>query len=152
MLLLLKFIATLTATIFAGAALYINFVEHPARMTLDTKSAALEWATSYSRATWMQAPLALLSLFAGLGSWWLGGGIGRAIAALLAGAVVPFTFLGVMPTNKTLLESGRDLASVETRRLLVRWDKLHAVRTVLSVAAALLYLSLALEILGIVAQ
>jgi hypothetical protein len=152
MLLLLKFIATLTAAIFAGAALYINLVEHPARMTLDTKSATLEWATSYSRATWMQAPLALLSLFAGLGSWWLGGGIGWAIAALLIGAVVPFTFLRVMPTNKALLKSGRDLASVETRQLLVRWDKLHAVRTVLSVAAALLYLSLALEILGIVAQ
>jgi Domain of unknown function (DUF1772) len=144
MLLLLKFIATLSAAIFAGAALYINLVEHPARMTLDTKSAAMEWATSYSRATWMQAPLALISLFAGLGSWWLGGGIGWGIAALLVGAVVPFTFFGVMPTNKALLARGRDLTSTETRELLVRWDKLHAVRTVLSGAATLLYLSLAL--------
>jgi len=48
---LLKFIAILTATIFTGAALYINLVEHSARMTLNTKSAALEWATSYARAT-----------------------------------------------------------------------------------------------------
>ena len=144
MLSLLKFIATLAAATFAGAALYINLVEHPARMTLDTKSAAMQWATSYSRATWMQAPLALLSLFTGLGSWWLGGGVGWAIAALLIGAVVPFTLLGVMPTNKALLEAGRDLESAETRELLVRWDKLHAVRTVLSVVATLWYLSLAL--------
>jgi Domain of unknown function (DUF1772) len=143
-LLFLKFIATLAAAIFAGAALYINLVEHPARMTLDTKSAAMEWATSYSRATWMQAPLALLSLFAGLGSWWLGAGIGWGVAALLVGAVVPFTFLGVMPTNKALLAPGRDLTSTETRELLVRWNKLHAVRTVLSSVATLLYLSLAL--------
>ena len=92
----------------------------------------------------MQAPLALLSLFAGLGSWSLGGGTGWAIAALLVGAVIPFTFIGIMPTNKTLLAAGRDLASAETRDLLVRWDKLHAVRTVLSVGATLLYLSLAL--------
>ena len=141
---LLKFIAVLAAAIFAGAAVYINLVEHPARMTLDTKSAALEWATSYSRATWMQAPLALLSLFAGLASWLLGGGIGWAIAALVVGGVVPFTFLGVMPTNKALLAPGRDLTSPETRELLVRWDKLHAVRTVLSVAATLLYLFLLL--------
>jgi len=55
MLALLKLIATLAASIFAGAALYINLVEHPARMTLDTRSAAMEWAPSYARATWMQA-------------------------------------------------------------------------------------------------
>jgi hypothetical protein len=144
LLLLFRIFATLTAGLFAGAALYINLVEHPARMTLDTKSAAMEWATSYSRATWMQAPLALLSLLTGLGSWWLGGGIGWAIAALVVGAVVPFTFLGVMPTNKALLAAGRDLTSAETRELLVRWNKLHAVRTVLSVAATLLYLLLAI--------
>ena len=144
LLVLLEFLATLAAGLFAGAALYINLVEHPARMTLDTKSAATQWATSYSRATWMQAPLALLSLFAGLGSWWLSGRIAWAIGALLTGAVVPFTFLGVMPTNKALLATDRDLTSAETRELLMRWNKLHGVRTVLSVAATLLYLSLAL--------
>jgi hypothetical protein len=37
----LEMIATSTATLFAGAALYINVVEHPARMALDTKLAAL---------------------------------------------------------------------------------------------------------------
>jgi hypothetical protein len=42
MLLALKFIATLTAATFAGAALYVNLVEHPARMTLDSRAAALE--------------------------------------------------------------------------------------------------------------
>ena len=141
---LLELIATLTAGLFAGAALYINLVEHPARMTLETKSAATEWGTSYSRATWMQAPLALLSLFAGLASWWLSGRIGWAVAALLIGAVLPFTFLGVMPTNKALLATDRDLTSAETQELLIQWNKLHAVRTVLSIAATLLYLSLAL--------
>ena len=144
LLLLLKFIAALTAGLFAGAALYINLVEHPARMTLETKSAATEWGTSYSRATRMQAPLALLSLFAGLASWWLSGRVGWAVAALLIGAVVPFTFLGVMPTNKALLATDRDLTSAETQELLIQWNKLHAVRTVLSIAATLLYLSLAL--------
>src|SRR5580693_7392631 len=126
MLRAIESIATITAAIFAGAALYINLVEHPARMVLDTKSAALEWAPSYRRATWMQAPLALISLVTGLISWWMGGGFEWAIAALLIGAVVPFTFLGIMPTNHRLLESDRDLASEETRALLGKWVKLHA--------------------------
>jgi hypothetical protein len=108
-------------------------------MMLDTRSAALQWAPSYRRATWMQAPLALISLGTGLLSWWLGGGSAWAIAALLMGAVVPFTFLGIMPTNHRLLEPGRDLASPETRALLDTWVKLHAVRSVLSLSAALVF-------------
>jgi Domain of unknown function (DUF1772) len=140
MLHILEFIATMAAAIFAGAALYVNAVEHPARMMLDTKSAALQWAPSYRRATWMQAPLALASLAAGLASWWLGGGVIWAIAALLIGAVVPFTFLGIMPTNNQLLAPGRDLASPQTRELLGKWAKLHAVRTVLSLLATVVYI------------
>jgi hypothetical protein len=141
----LEFIATLAAAIFAGAALYINLVEHPARTTLETRSAAMEWAPAYARATWMQAPLAVVSFLAGLGAWWSGAGAGWALAALLIGAVVPVTFLVIMPTNQLLLAPGRDLASAETRSLLERWAKLHAVRTVLSLAATVLYVALALQ-------
>ena len=144
MLITFKFIAILTAAVFAGAALYINLVEHPARMKLDTKAAAMEWAPSYARATLMQAPLALLSLVSGLGSYLLGAGIGWAVAALLIGAVVPFTLLVIMPTNRAILAAGRDLASPETRALLMRWAKLHALRTVFGLAATGLYVFLAL--------
>src|SRR5215831_15573089 len=99
MLVVLKFTAIIAAALFAGAALYINVAEHPARMMLDTRFAAAQWAPSYGRATWLQAPLALVSLAAGLGSWLLGAGFGWAIAALLVGAVIPFTLIGIMPTN-----------------------------------------------------
>jgi hypothetical protein len=44
-----QFLATLCGTLFAGAAIYINLVEHPARMGLGTKAAAAEWAPSYTR-------------------------------------------------------------------------------------------------------
>jgi hypothetical protein len=113
-------------------------------MTLDTRAAASQWAPSYKRATWLQAPLALLSLIAGLGSWMLNGRLGWAVAALLIGAVVPFTFIGIMPTNKALLLPGRDLDGAETRMLLERWAKLHGIRTMLSLAATFLYVYLAL--------
>jgi hypothetical protein len=144
MLVLLKFIATVAAALFAGAALYINVAEHPARMLLETRSAAAQWAPSYRRATWMQAPLALVSLVSGLGAWFLGAGFGWALAALLIGAVVPFTLIGIMPTNKALLAPGRDLGTAETRSLLGHWARLHAVRTVLSLAATVLYVCLTL--------
>jgi hypothetical protein len=144
MLILLKFIATLAAALFAGAALYINVAEHPARMSLDTRFAAAQWAPSYRRATWIQAPLALLSLATGIGACVLGAGLGWAIAAVLIGAVIPFTLIGIMPTNKALLAPGRDLGSAETRALLDHWAKLHMVRTALGLAATILYQYLAL--------
>ena len=54
----LQLVATLSAGLFAGAALYITLVEHPARMQCGTGLAVTEFGPSYKRATVMQAPLA----------------------------------------------------------------------------------------------
>jgi hypothetical protein len=140
MLVVFQFLAVFCCMLFAGAAIYINLVEHPARMGCDTKTAATVWAPSYKKATVMQAPLAILSFLAGVGAWLLGGGILWLISAVLIGLVVPFTFIAVMPTNDQLLLPGRDLSSVETRSLLEKWGRLHAVRSVLSFLASVVYL------------
>ena len=137
-----QFIATLSTTLFTGAAIYINFVEHPARMGCDTKTAATVWAPSYKRATVMQASLAILGFLSGLAVWFLGGGVMWLVGAVFIGLVVPFTFIAIMPTNHQLLTPGRDLASSETRALLEKWGKLHAVRSVLSFVASVVYVGL----------
>jgi Anthrone oxygenase len=136
----LQSIATFCGALFAGAALYINFVEHPARLSLDTAAAVAQWAPSYQRATLMQAPLAVVGFLAALGIWLLGGGAIWLAASVLIGAVVPFTFLGIMPTNHKLLAPNRDRASPETRALLQKWGWLHGVRTALSIIATALML------------
>jgi hypothetical protein len=140
MLAVFQFLGVLCCILFAGAAIYINLVEHPARMGCDTKTAATVWAPSYKKATVMQAPLAILSFLAGVGAWLLGGDILWLIGAVLIGLVVPFTFIAVMPTNHQLLAPGRDLSSAETRSLLEKWGRLHAVRSLLSFLAAIVYL------------
>src|SRR5437867_6026374 len=94
-----QYVAVLSCTLFAGAAIYINVVEHPAWMGCSTAIAATVWAPTYKRATMMQAPLALLSFVAGTTSWLLGSGVAWLIGALIIFAVVPFTFLVIMPTN-----------------------------------------------------
>ena len=109
-------------------------------MGLDTRSAAMQWAPSYQRATWMQAPLAIVSFLSGVGAWFLGGGLIWLVAALLIGAVVPITLIVIMPTNQELLAAGRDLGSAETRQLLERWGKLHGVRSITSAIATILML------------
>src|SRR5258708_28216875 len=102
MIALVEFIAVLSCTLFAGAAIYVNLVEHPARMSCDTKTAATVWAPSYKRATVMQASLAILSLLAGVTAWLLGGGVMWLVGAVLIGSVVAFTFIPIMPTNNQL--------------------------------------------------
>ena len=142
MLTAMQFVATLCAALFAGAAVYITLAEHPARMTFDTKVAAAVWAQSYKRAAVMQATLAMLSFLTGVVAAWLGGGLMWLVAAVVIGSVVPFTLIVVKPTNDQLLAPDRDLASAATRRLLEKWGRLHAVRSGLSLLAALLYLEL----------
>ena len=133
-----QFICTFCAALFAGAALYINVAEHPARMALETSVAAKQWATSYKRATWLQAPLSLAGFAAGVTAWFLGARVAWLVAAVLIGAAVPFTVIAIMRTNRKLLAPDRELASPETRALLERWGWLHAVRTCLSLAATVL--------------
>src|SRR5688572_17795448 len=88
MLTLTEVAAILAAGLFAGAAVYINLVEHPARMSLDTRHAARQWAPSYARATLMQAPLAVVGFFLGVCAWWQDHGTAWLAASLLIGAVV----------------------------------------------------------------
>jgi len=145
MLEVLQFIAILSTAIFAGAAIYINVAEHPARMGCDTKTAVTVWAPSYKRAYFMQASLAVVGFISGFTVWFLHGGIMWLLGATFIGAVIPFTFIVIMPTNQKLLAPERDLNTMETRELLVKWGKLHAVRSVLSFIALDIYVGLSLK-------
>jgi len=141
----LQFIAVLSSAIFSGAAIYINVAEHPARMGCDTKKAVTVWAPSYKRAYVMQASLAVLSFLSGISIWLLSGDIMWLIAAIFIGAVIPFTFIIIMPTNQKLLLPERDPNSAETRELLVKWGKLHAFRSILGFIALVIYVILLLK-------
>jgi hypothetical protein len=145
MLEIFQFIAVLSSTLFTGAAIYINLVEHPARMGCGTELAITEWAPSYKRATGMQAPLAIGSTLAGGGAWFMTGDLLWLLGALLIFAVIPFTFIAVMPTNHMLLDPGIDKTSPTTHALLEKWATLHGVRSILSFVASSLFLILILR-------
>ena len=78
----LELLATLTAGLFSGASIYINLVEHPARIQCGTALAVAQWGPSYKKATVMQASLAAVGFLSATGAWmqgagplWLTGGI-----------------------------------------------------------------------------
>ena len=55
-------------------------------------------------------------------------------------AVVPFTLIGILRTNRQLQSDQLDISSAEAERLLRRWGRLHGVRTVLSFTAFVVFL------------
>lgn len=128
-------IAILAAGLFSGASLYINLVEHPARVECGTELAVREFAPSYRRATVMQAGLAALGLLAGIAAWLSLGHAALLVGGILLGSVIPFTLLVILPTNKQLLDPAVTQHLDTAARLLSRWQRLHAVRTVLSLGA-----------------
>jgi uncharacterized membrane protein len=140
----LELIALLCTGLFAGAAVYVTLVEHPARLECGLAVALTEFRPSYRRAAVMQAALAAIGSLTAVGAWALGRGVAVLVAGLLLGAAIPFTLLVVLPTNKRLLDPALDPHSTEAASLLTRWGRLHAVRSVAStVAFAILGLNLA---------
>jgi hypothetical protein len=133
-------LALISASAFAGAALYINVAEQPARLVLDDRALLSEWKRSYKRGFAMQAPLALVGCIFGLIAWWQTRELGFLVGAVLLIANWPWTLLGIMPTNNALMAIDPADTTPQTRALIVKWGTLHAVRSVLGSLATIAFL------------
>lgn len=135
----LSLAALVLATLFTGAALYISLVEHPARLGLADGPLLAQWQPSYRRALPIQSGLAVAGGAAGLACFHLSGD-GRWFAgSMVLLANWPFTLLAIMPVNKRLMAMQPADADDASRAMLVRWGKLHDVRSALGAAATLLF-------------
>jgi Domain of unknown function (DUF1772) len=134
------YLAMISASVFAGAAIYVNVAEQPARLTLEDQALVSEWKPSYKRGFAMQAPIAVIGCIFGLVAWWQ-----TREAAFLVGAVLmianwPWTLIGIMPTNNELMATDPVATSPRTRALIVKWGSLHAVRSLLGTLATIAFL------------
>lgn len=124
-------LATACSGLFAGAAVCITFVEHPARFEAGGSAGLLQWRPSYRRATKMQASLAALGTLFSTAAWFQTSARGWLVAALLLAAIIIFTLVVIFPTNKRLEDPALQPDSAAARELLTRWGRLHDVRSLL---------------------
>ena len=128
-------LATVVCAVFAGAAIYVNVAEQPARLALADGPMLAQWQASYPRAASMQASLAIIGgvlaiiAYVTVADWrWL-------LAAVLILANWPYTLICLKPTNDTLKGIQDAGAGGTARRLVERWGQLHAGRSLLGTAA-----------------
>jgi hypothetical protein len=89
----------------------------------------------------MQAPLAFIAALAGAWAWWMSRDPLWLAGAACALANWPYTLIVILPTNKRLEAIAPPSADEHARALVAQWGRLHAVRSVLGLAATGFYLA-----------
>jgi hypothetical protein len=138
-------LALVTSALFAGAAIYVNVAEQPARLTLDDRALLTQWKPAYQRGFAMQAPLAIIGFLLGALAAWQNGNWLWLIGGIVLVANWPYTLLRIMPTNNRLMTMDPAAAPADARGLIENWGRLHAVRSALGIAATLIFLVASVE-------
>ena len=133
--------ALVTAALFTGAAVYINWAEQPARLGLDDRALLQEWKPSYARGFTMQAALAVIGFVLGVLEWLTTGNWLWLAGAIILVANWPYTMLVIMPVNHVLNDIPLDNAGPKSRALIEKWGGLHAGRSALGALATVLFLA-----------
>ena len=137
-------LAICVAAAFAGAAIYINVAEHPARMRLPDGAMLAQWKPSYRRGFQMQASLAIIGFLLGLLAWYQTGDLRWGLGAVILVANWPFTLLAIMPINRRLEAMAPREPDPELRPLMARWGSLHAIRSAFGAGATAVFVLAAL--------
>jgi len=135
-----EFIATICAGLWSGGCIYLSLVQEPAAHRAGPDIVAALFRPMSARAAPMFIVLALVGTVAAGYAWIQGADINWLIGAVFLGAMVPFTAILIVPTNRKLLKiKPADVGASE--ELFARWGRLHGLRTLLGSIAFLVFVS-----------
>lgn len=138
---LLKLTSTVGTGIIAGGAIYINVVEHPARMELDdSQSLHRQWRESFDRAKFLMAGTSLLPIVGGIAAFAIDQTEGKPwlITAIMLAFNVPYTAIAMKPKVIDPIydyQVASKKSPGEIRDTVAKWNSFHKVRTVVDISA-----------------
>ena len=124
-------LALVCAGLFAGGAMMQTIVDHPARLGAESAAGIEQMQRSLRHADPYMPLTAVVGAGLALWSYLLGAGPIDLVAALLLVAVVPFTWVLIIPVNNRIhaFKLG-DPNLEEVAGHLHRWGRFHAFRSV----------------------
>jgi len=127
------------AAAFAGAAIYVSWVEQPARLALDEEALLSEWRPSDSRGVALLLFFALIAAIAGLIAWPEAEDVRFVYGALVCAATWPYAFFVMAPLNNQILSlKGHDVAAA--RALIRQWGLIEQGFAAIGIVAVAIFL------------
>merc|ERR1711915_744639 len=103
-----RVMSTFATNTFFGASFYINFVETPAKLSLNSTSAMVDqFQETFPRAMSMQFKLVVVSSVGSAIGWFLDKGSDRHLllySSLFMIFIIPWTKIKIMPINNQLMD------------------------------------------------
>jgi hypothetical protein len=112
------------ASAYLGAAIYIGFVEHPARLRLGTSAMVREWAVSDHRGTILLTTLSLASAALAFVQYRSGGDVRWIIGGLTILTSWPYDYYVLVPVSIWFCAIPPEKGSTPARKLMRDWGLL----------------------------
>ena len=113
------------AAAFLGAAIYIGFVEQPARLELSVRAMVREWAVSDHRGTILLTTLSLVSAVFAFVQYRISGDVRWIIGGLAILASWPYEYYVLVPVSIWLRAIPPEKGSAPARKLMRDWGLLE---------------------------
>ena len=113
------------ACAFAGAALYINVVEQPARLTLNARAMVREWTPSNRRGFIMLSMLAIASSILAYTDYARTGDVRWIIGGTIMLATWAYAYFVIVPVNISLFALEQGGSALTLRELMRDWGLLE---------------------------
>jgi hypothetical protein len=127
------------AASFVGAAIYVGFIEQPARLTLSTRAMIQEWAPSNRRGTLLLSVLAVVSAILAYIQFRADGDVRWVIGGITILASWPYAYFVMMPVNVWLCAISPGRAVSPARKLMRDWGLLKWGHALIGFAATCVF-------------
>ena len=132
-------IALVFAAAFGGAAVYVIWVEQPARLALDEEALLSEWTPSDRRGVALLAAFALAASIAGFIAYFESEDVRWVFGALIIISSWPYAFFVMAPLNNQILSlRGKDVAAAKA--LVRQWGLIESGFAAIGVLAVAMFL------------